>query len=128
MTPKAISDVNRSERIERDLRRSAAEIRAEGRNGWGNVCEEAADLVARLRVDALMPALQRAAENLPHGFHIEICVENGAAWVDLFDADYIGVEFPRDDRTLTEQVNEAIDAATAPKQVADSSGRAEEEK
>jgi hypothetical protein len=34
------------------LRRSAEEIRAEGHNGWGNVCSDAADMLARLQQES----------------------------------------------------------------------------
>ena len=60
----------------------------------------------------LPAAIEVAARDLPDGFVLRICVEKGAAWVDL---EYPGCPFHYSpdgaDATLAEQVLDAVEKA-----------------
>lgn len=60
MTPNSSTDSARDHCAE--LLQAAAEIRAEGHNGWGNACADAAEHIAasRAEVERLRAALQQA--------------------------------------------------------------------
>jgi hypothetical protein len=55
--------------------------------------------------------INRAAAELPYGWIIEIKIEAGAAWICLYDYEGSLVDISGDDRTLNEQVSEAISYA-----------------
>jgi len=113
MTPKAISDVNRSERlIEEDLREFSGILLRDPKYRYApQLMIDAADELARLRVDAERYRFLRDCAGPDSESRIFVAVPFGDADELLEGAD----------------LDTAIDAATAPKQVADSSGRAEEE-
>lgn len=59
--------------------------------------------------DTLLNAIQEAAGNLPEGWIIELCVERGAGWVELYDADGDRHELDElPDASLAEEVTAAI--------------------
>jgi hypothetical protein len=62
--------------------------------------------------DALLTALKDAARDLPDGWIVEVCVERGAGWVELYDQDgdrHEVEELP--DSSLAEQVAAALGEA-----------------
>ena len=58
----------------------------------------------------LEESINHAAEELPEGWIIEINVENGSAWVDLYDGSGNHSHFHAVG-TISEQVSEAISHA-----------------
>jgi hypothetical protein len=54
--------------------------------------------------------INKAAGSLPEGWIIELCVEKGAGWVDLY---YQGEkhDFDTTDMSLSRQVSEALEIA-----------------
>jgi len=51
----------------------------------------------------------RACKNLPDGFEIQLCMENGSAWVSLIDnAGRLRALPDQADKTITEQLNDAL--------------------
>lgn len=56
-------------------------------------------------------ALEGAAANLPDNYELRICVEHGAAWVQLFDhlGEEIDLECP--DGGLPSEIEHALDVA-----------------
>ena len=86
--------------------RKAAEIAA---RADARIAELEAE-VAVLRVDAnLHKQIHRAAKLLPDRCEIQLTVENGSGWVELFTG-HAWVE-PSPDGDLAEQVSECIDRA-----------------
>jgi hypothetical protein len=60
----------------------------------------------------LEEAVQMAAGHLPVGWQINLSVERGAGWVDLFDEDGEKVEFDTSpDNDLSQQIDDAVDHA-----------------
>ena len=50
-----------------------------------------------------------ACRHLPEGWMINVCMENGAGWVELHDPDGKEADFSCDvEKTLEEQVNDAL--------------------
>lgn len=59
--------------------------------------------------DKLFDSLQKAAGELPLGWLIELCVERGAGWVELYDADGDRHELEdMPDASLAEEVDAAL--------------------
>lgn len=56
-------------------------------------------------------AIELAARDLPDGYNIELNVERGAGWVDAYPHRGVRLEFECVDRTLAQQVMNAIRAA-----------------
>jgi hypothetical protein len=57
-------------------------------------------------------AMQDAAAGLPLGYEIRICIERGAGWVELYEANGTSVEFDEDtDSGMTGRIRNALDAA-----------------
>ena len=55
----------------------------------------------------------RVCKHLPEGWQLDLCMERGAAWVQLSNPDGDGVSLPdAADKSLEEQINDAICAAT----------------
>lgn len=75
------------------------------------------DEVRRLReaLESKVPlyeAVERACGELPDGWAITLQMENGAGWVELYDAEGNQVEdFPTNNERLDYTLNDAIDAA-----------------
>lgn len=62
-----------------------------------------------LTIDRVM---EDAAGELPEGYVIELNVENGAAWINMYGPNGSDVKLPECvDSTLAEQVRNAIDHA-----------------
>ena len=60
----------------------------------------------------LYEAVERACGDLPEGWRVELHMENGAAWIELYDAAGIEVEnFPTNNERLDYTINDATDAA-----------------
>lgn len=62
----------------------------------------------------LYEAVERACGELPEGWSIQLCMENGAGWIELYDD--CGVhcdDFPTNNERLDYTLNDAIDAAIA---------------
>jgi len=60
----------------------------------------------------LYEAVERACTDLPDGWSIQLVMEKGAGWVELYDD--CGVhcdDFPTDNERIDYTVNDAIDAA-----------------
>ena len=60
--------------------------------------------------EPLMEAIRRAASILPEYYQINICVENGAAWVEMDCPDPVDFE-PCHDISYAAQINDAIEFA-----------------
>lgn len=57
-------------------------------------------------------ATNTAARHLPDGWQINLSIERGAGWVDLFDEDGDQVEFDTSpDNDLGQQIDDAVDHA-----------------
>ena len=61
----------------------------------------------------LLNAVEKACGELPKGYHINLYMENGAAYIELFDYLDNEISLCLDDLALDEQVEEAIFAAKA---------------
>jgi hypothetical protein len=62
--------------------------------------------------DKLFESLQNAAGQLPEGWIVELCVERGAGWVDLYDPDGDRHELKEmPDASLAEEVDAAVEEA-----------------
>lgn len=60
----------------------------------------------------LYEAVERACGELPDGWTIELHMELGAGWIELYDAEGIQVEdFPTNNERLDYTLNDAIDEA-----------------
>ena len=126
MTPKAISDVNRSERLIEDLREFSGMLLRDPKYRYApQLMIDAADELARLRVDAERYRWLRAEAYMLDSRHhegkcaYEVQSEPVAMWIKR--------PLLSSDANIDAAIDAAL-AATTPKQVADSSGRAEEEK
>jgi len=76
-----------------------------------NLPGEIASVIRTLRKDAELNAqLQRASEELPGAWSIEVCVERGSGWVDVFDDDGAKVEFDGEG-SFANRVSDAIELA-----------------
>ena len=92
------------------------ERRAIGYKPESSACITHAELVALLAERAkrvpLYEAAERACGELPDGWQISICMENGAGWVELYDdCGVLCDNFPTNNERLDYTVNDAIDAA-----------------
>jgi hypothetical protein len=76
--------------------------------------------VARLRAEVekldtapkLYEAVERACDELPEGWAINVCMESGAGWIELYDDEGVQIEdFPTNNERLDYTLNDAIDAA-----------------
>jgi len=62
-----------------------------------------------LTIDRVM---EDAARELPEGYVIEVNVESGAAWINMYGPDGSDIELPECvDSTLAEQIDSAIEHA-----------------
>lgn len=57
--------------------------------------------------------IQRACGELPEGWEIRMCMENGAGWIDIYDPAGEKLEFDSDADHFDWCIHEAIDAARA---------------
>ena len=72
---------------------------------------------AAVKEAGLMRAVNRAANELPNEYELTISVERGAAWVCLYEyKSNSSMDIDGADKTLAEQVDEAIDAARSAEQ------------
>lgn len=55
--------------------------------------------------------VQNAARDLPGAWSIQLCVELGAGWVDLFDDDGCKIDFPDSCNGLATTVKDAVEHA-----------------
>lgn len=55
--------------------------------------------------------IQNAARDLPGAWSIQLCVEQGAGWVDLFDDDGCKIDFPDSCDGLATSVKDAVEHA-----------------
>jgi hypothetical protein len=59
-------------------------------------------------------AANMAARHLPIGWQVNLSIERGAGWIDLWNEDGDKVEFPTSpDKDLAEQISDAVDHALA---------------
>jgi hypothetical protein len=56
----------------------------------------------------LEEAINEAARDLPEGWTIGLMVENGAAWIELYDPDDCGIDVDTADLSLSEMVKKAL--------------------
>lgn len=61
----------------------------------------------------LFNAVNSACGELPENFHINIHIENGAGYIELFDLEGDEILFESEDLSLEEQVREAVFVAKA---------------
>jgi len=59
----------------------------------------------------MMDMVNKIASELPIGFTVHLCIENGSAYVHLFDARGVFVLPDSADNTLEEQLNNALKCA-----------------
>ena len=60
----------------------------------------------------LEEAAHVAARLLPEGWQVDLCLERGAGWIDLYDEDGEKVEFDTSpDKDLAEQLRDAVNHA-----------------
>jgi hypothetical protein len=68
-----------------------------------------ADDLRQESVVSFFDITERVCKNLPDGFEIQLCMENGSAWVALNDQDGRYRPLPdAADKTLIEQLNDAL--------------------
>lgn len=61
---------------------------------------------------SLQMVANRVCEHLPEGYELSLIMENGAAWVELIDADCNNVALPdAADKRIDEQINDALGVA-----------------
>ena len=56
-------------------------------------------------------SINQAAEQLPQGFIIQLCIEKDSAWVELIDQDGERYDYDAADKTLSEQLQFCLDRA-----------------
>lgn len=62
--------------------------------------------------DKLFDSIQMAAGQLPEGWIVELCIERGAGWVELYDPDGDRHELKEmPDASLAEEIDAAVDEA-----------------
>ncbi|WP_138410756.1 hypothetical protein [Stutzerimonas nosocomialis] len=88
------------------------------REHYAGLYGEALAKVAELERDAdqhvpLYEAIQRAASELPDGWFIQLCVEQGGGGVELYDNGVQVEDFPSDNERLDYTVIDALEAALA---------------
>lgn len=60
----------------------------------------------------LYEAVERACGELPAGWSIQLCMENGAGWIELYDSEGNQVDdFPTDNERLDYTLIDALDYA-----------------
>lgn len=60
----------------------------------------------------LLNVIDRLADELPDGYVVKLCVENGSAWVELYDELSTEMILPDSaDRTMKEQLIDALTKA-----------------
>jgi hypothetical protein len=71
--------------------------------------KDESDLSALLNAEALQGIANKVALHTPKGYVISLCIEDGAAWVDL-GKDFEGsIQLPDSaDKNLLEQLNDAL--------------------
>ena len=67
------------------------------------------DLSALLNAEALQDIANKVSKHTPKGYVISLCIEDGAAWVEL-GKDFAGnIQLPDSaDKNLLEQLNDAL--------------------
>jgi hypothetical protein len=94
-----------------------------GRYPRGNVQDElrswAANEITTLRqqleqaqAESVQAAANKVCGELPEGWVINLCMENGAAWVEAIKPTGYTIEIDRADLSLVEQIGEAMRLAT----------------
>ena len=63
----------------------------------------------QIKADALQEIANKLSANMPKGYVISLCIEDGAAWIEL-GKDFAGnIQLPDSgDKTISEQLNDAI--------------------
>lgn len=56
--------------------------------------------------------IEKIIEKIPPGWKINICLERGECWVELFDANTSIQVLPNGDKLLAGQLTEALEIAT----------------
>jgi len=56
----------------------------------------------------MMPLIERLAKELPEGFVVRLGVENGSAWVELYDNDTEVTLPDSTDRSISQQLTDAL--------------------
>ena len=62
---------------------------------------------------SLLNTIDMACGKLPEGWVVRLCMENGAAWVSCTDSHGWDMKLDPTDKTLQEQITEAVKAAIA---------------
>lgn len=67
--------------------------------------------VAELEFESLQVVANKGCGELPQGWVINMCMENGAAWVEVINPSGYTIDIDRAGLSLTEQVSEALSLA-----------------
>lgn len=65
----------------------------------------------RLKDKGLVAILNVIARDMPEGYYIEVGVELGSAWVNLFGPDMEKIEYPSNQETPLESIEDAFNFA-----------------
>jgi len=74
--------------------------------------EQAQARVAELEAESLQAVANKVCGELPEGWVINLCMENGAAWVEAIKPSGYTIEIDGADLTLENQVMEALNQAS----------------
>jgi hypothetical protein len=105
-----------SESITDLLREEALIIEAEGATGESvDLLIDAADEITTLRqqleqaqAESVQAAANKVCGELPECWVINLCMENGAAWVEAIKPSGYTIDIDRGDLSLVEQIDEAL--------------------
>jgi len=78
--------------------------------------EKAEARVAELEQGSLQAIANKVCGELPEGWVINLCMENGAAWVEAIKPSGYTIDIDRADLTMAEQVIEALKQAAGAEQ------------
>ena len=59
-------------------------------------------------MDITNQAIEKAADELPDGYEISLCIERDAGWVDLIDPSGEHIEFPTNRESIADQILDAL--------------------
>ena len=106
------SQIESSGRIAERAQRFAVQLRTERDQHAKRIGELEGLLTAERNKVPLYEAVERACGDLPEGWKVELHMENGAGWIELYDPEGIEVEnFPTNNERLDYTINDATDAA-----------------
>lgn len=73
--------------------------------------EQAQSRVAELDAESVQAVANKVCGELPEGWVISLCMENGAAWVEAIKPSGYTIDIDRGDMSMVEQIDEALRVA-----------------